>query len=230
MRAALGALTNKKGTCVISTGISASHPARSGWLVLLLATLAALGLWFVIHNVLHYVQYDQATYGDFWPRRYGLVLHIAGGLVALSVGVVQVWLGLSRRTRALHRTLGRVYVSAVVIGSAGAFYLALTLDAKYAAYAAGLFMLAIAWLVTTGMAIASIRRHAYEQHREWMIRSYTVTFAFVTFRLVAQWLGELHFGSADAIDTIMAWACWAVPLLLAEPLLQWRRMRIRAPV
>lgn len=211
---------------MVSIGIPASRPARSWPLLLLLASLAALGLWFVSHNVLHYAQYDQTTYGDFWPRRYGLMLHIAGGLLALSVGLVQVWLGLTRRTRALHRRLGRVYVSAVLIGSAGAFYLALTLDAKYAAYAAGLFMLAVAWLVTTGMAIVAIRRHAYEQHREWMIRSYTVTFAFVTFRLLGQWLRDLHFGSSDDIDTMMAWACWAVPLLLAEPLLQWRRLHL----
>ena len=59
-----------------------------------------------------------------------------------------------------------------------------------------------------------------------MIRSYTVTFAFVTFRLVGQWLGGLHLAPQDDIDTIMAWGCWAVPLLIAEPLLQLRRMRI----
>jgi hypothetical protein len=26
---------------------------------------------------------------------------------------------------------------------------------------------------------------------------------------------------------MMAWACWAVPLLLAEPLIQWRAVRMR---
>jgi hypothetical protein len=30
---------------------------------------------------------------------------------------------------------------------------------------------------------------------------------------------------ADDIDTLMAWACWAVPLLLAEPFIQVRRVR-----
>ena len=33
---------------------------------------------------------SQAHYGPcFWPRRWGLVLHIAGGVVALAVGLVQ---------------------------------------------------------------------------------------------------------------------------------------------
>jgi hypothetical protein len=31
---------------------------------------------------------------------------------------------------------------------------------------------------------------------------------------------------ADDIDTLMAWACWAVPLLLAELLIQLRSMRL----
>jgi hypothetical protein len=30
---------------------------------------------------------------------------------------------------------------------------------------------------------------------------------------------------ADEIDTMMAWACWSVPLLLAEPFIQLRAMR-----
>jgi uncharacterized membrane protein YozB (DUF420 family) len=77
------------------------------------------------------------------------------------------------------------------------------------------------------MAIVAIRRRAIEQHREWMIRSYTVTFAFVTFRLVEKWLLPWQLMSEDSMDTIMAWACWSAPLLIAEPLLQLRRIRRR---
>jgi uncharacterized membrane protein len=36
---------------------------------------------------------------------------------------VQIWLGLTNRTTTLHRSLGRVYASAVLIGSVGGFYL-----------------------------------------------------------------------------------------------------------
>jgi uncharacterized membrane protein YozB (DUF420 family) len=210
-----------------STSIPTARRPSIWRLVLVLAVLASLALWFVGNNVLYYVRYDPGTYGDFWPRRFGLLLHIAGGLLALSVGLVQIWLGLTGRTRALHRNLGRLYASGVLVGSFGAYYLAFTIDPKNFAYAAGLFMLATAWLITSGMAILAIRRRAYEQHREWMIRSYTVTFAFVTFRLINQWVGALHLAPQDALDITMAWACWSVPLLIAEPLLQLRRMHVR---
>ena len=62
-----------------------------------------------------------------------------------------------------------------------------------------------------------------------MLRSYVVTFAFVTNRLgsdlLRNWLGVPAADNPDHIDEMMAWACWAVPLLLAEPLLQLRSMR-----
>jgi uncharacterized membrane protein len=201
---------------------------RHRGLLVTLAVLAAAALYFVQHNALrYYVSFDATTYGDFWPRRWGLVPHIAGGVTAISAGLVQLWLGLTGRIGALHRGLGRVYVCGVLVASAGGYYLALTIDPKYVPYAAGLFMLSTAWLVTTGTAIVAIKRRVIEQHREWMIRSYTVTFAFVTFRLVEKWLLPWQLTSDDNIDTIMAWACWTVPLLVAEPLLQLRKMRRR---
>jgi hypothetical protein len=90
-------------------------------------------------------------------------------------------------------------------------------------------MLCVAWVITTGMALYAIRTRRLEQHREWMLRSYTVTFAFVTYRLVSMWLNRwIHVPAdpvADDIDTLMSWSCWAVPLLIAEPLIQLRAMR-----
>ena len=109
--------------------------------------------------------------------------HIAGGMVAILVELAQLWLGLRSRTSGLHGTLGRIYLSAVAVASIGALYLAVTIGSENFAHASGLFGLAGAWVITTSMAYLSIRRRAIEQHREWMIRSYVVTFAFVTFRL-----------------------------------------------
>ena len=43
--------------------------------------------------------------------------------------------------------------------------------------------LSLVRVVTTGLAFAAIRSSLVEQRREWMIRSYVVTFAFVTFRI-----------------------------------------------
>ena len=111
------------------------------------------------------------------------------------------------------------------MGSVGGYYLSFAIPAKDVVYAAGLFMLCTAWVITTGMALLAIRRRNVIQHREWMLRSYTVTFAFVTYRLVEALLDKLHFASHDDVGTIMAWACWAVPLMIVEPLIQATKIR-----
>ena len=212
--------------------------ARAGdsylWLITVLAVLALALLWFLVQKVHYLTDYSPVYYTDYyWPRRAGLVPHLLGGSLAITAGLVQIWLGLTNRVGALHHVLGRVYAAGVLVGSIGGFYLALTIPGPVA-YAAGLFTLCVAWVITTGMALYSIRTRRIEQHREWMIRSYTVTFAFVSFRLASYWLHRwLHVpesGVADQLDTLLAWACWAVPLLFAEPLIQLRSMGKRVRV
>jgi uncharacterized membrane protein len=205
--------------------IETARPARRWGLVAAFCILAAGALWFIQQAARQYGVYDAVSYGDLWPRRGGLIPHMAGGLVAITTGLIQLWLGATQRTGSLHRNLGRVYLGGVAVGSAGAFFLALTIERRYFAYASGLFMLGTAWVLTTWMAYAAIRKRAIERHREWMIRSYTVTFAFVLFRLVDQLLIHWHAAPADEIDAMTAWACWSVPLLLIEPVLQFRRAR-----
>jgi uncharacterized membrane protein len=189
---------------------------------LALSALALFALWFVNRNALPYFEFSEAHYGPyFWPRRWWLVLHIAGGVAALTVGLVQLWLGLTNRTAAPHRALGKLYVAVIAVGSIGGFYLALTIPSN-APYAAGLFFLCVAWVVTTSMAVFAIKRRNVPQHREWMMRSYAVTFAFVTFRFGVDALTSQGMQPSDA-QAIMAWACWALPLSLLEPLLQLRK-------
>jgi uncharacterized membrane protein len=203
-------------------------------LIVVLAALALALLWFLVQKAHYLTDYSRVYYTDyFWPRRAGLIPHLIGGSLAITAGLVQLWLGLTNRVSRLHRVLGRVYAAGVLIGSIGGFYLALTIPGPLP-YAAGLFTLCVAWVITTAMALYSIRTRRVEQHREWMLRSYTVTFAFVTYRLLSYWLRRwLHIPEsdvADQLDTLLAWASWAVPLLFAEPLIQLRSMRKRVRV
>jgi uncharacterized membrane protein len=192
----------------------------------LLSALALLALWFIGRSALPYLELSQSHYGPyFWPRRWGLVLHIAGGIIALAVGVVQLWLGLTNRIAALHRALGKLYVGVIAVASIAGFYLALTIHGN-PPYGSGLFFLCVAWVITTSMAVLAIRHRNVPQHREWMMRSYAVTFAFVTFRFGVDTLASQGIATSDA-QAIMAWACWALPLLLLEPLLQLRRIATR---
>jgi hypothetical protein len=200
-------------------------PSGRGLTIVTLAVLGALALWFIFTAAFQYVTYTEVVYGPYWPRRLGLIPHILGGVVAITTGLVQVWLGLTGRTRRLHVTLGRVYLAAVSVASLAGYYLALTTSFGLI-FGAGLFFLSTAWVLTTGMAFLAVHRRAIEQHREWMLRSYCVTFAFVLFRLANDWLVWRGIPPGQAA-AVMAWACWAVPLLLLEPMLQIRKLRRR---
>lgn len=192
------------------------------WTAVILSAAAGLAGWFIVRSALPYFNVSPDQYGPyFWPRRWWLVIHVAGGVTALGVGIAQLWLGFSNRIGRWHRALGKLYVGVIVAGSFGGFYLALTIPGN-ASYASGLFMLCVAWVVTTSMAVFAIRRGDVHQHRQWMMRSYAVTFAFVTFRFGVDSLVAQRVAPQDA-QAIMAWACWAVPLLLLEPLLQVQR-------
>lgn len=207
-----------------------SRPVTGRWpllATLVVAAAAALAFWIIA--AMPYLRWDPAQFGDaYWPRRYGLVTHIAGGSIALLVGPLQLWLGETRSKLAWHRALGTAYLLGVVMGAAAAYYLALTTPLGWI-FGAGLFGLAIAWNATTAMAYLAIRRRAIEQHREWMIRSYVVTLAFVVFRAIVAALSIFGVGTLPDRLALASWACWAVPLVLLEPCLQWRKLRRSEP-
>jgi predicted membrane protein DUF2306 len=159
----------------------------------------------------------------YWPRRGWLLVHILGGLIALLSGPVQLWLGLHDVKMHVHRRLGLIYMAGMAIGSVGAVGLALQTDGGLT-FGSGLFFLAVAWVTTTSLAYVAIRKGLIDQHREWTIRSYVVTFAFVTFRA-----GQVAMvGQGIPLQTaigVMAWACWSLPLLATEAVIQGRKLR-----
>ncbi len=88
----------------------------------------------------------------------------------------------------------------------------------------GLTGLGIAWIATTGLGCIAISRGVIHQHREWMIRSYVVTFAFVMFRVLAILLEVADAGTKLEQLPALSWICWSVPLLITECVLQGRKI------
>jgi uncharacterized membrane protein len=202
---------------------TASLPRAVSLQAVVLGVVMAVGVGFLLAFAVPHIAPDPSLYARYASRRGWLLLHIGSGAVALLVGPVQLWLGLGRRHLGLHRRLGAIYLGSVAAGSVSAFYLALHTDFGWL-FGMGLTGLAVAWLVTTGLALAAIRRRLILQHQEWMIRSYVVTFAFVTFRLVVGALQAADVGTLREQLTAASWFSWAVPLLGAEAMVQGRKI------
>jgi uncharacterized membrane protein len=189
--------------------------------VIVLAGLAATG--FFVAVALPYLRLDPAVLTRYSSRRVWLLAHVGFGAVALLVGPLQLWLGITQRAVWLHRRLGLVYVTCVGVGAVAAFYLAAHTSLGWV-FGTGITALAIAWIVTTTMAVAAIRRGLIAQHKEWMVRSYVVTFAFVTFRVLWAGLQAARIGTVQEQLGAASWFCWAVPLLVTEGVLQGRKI------
>jgi hypothetical protein len=202
---------------------STVQPLPKRGLLAALLLVGGIALVFVATAALPYLDVTEAQFKGYWPRRGWLLLHIGAGMFALLSGPVQLWLGLTARRVWLHRRLGMTYALCVAVSSGAAYYLAFNTDYGWV-FGAGLAGLATAWIVTTGLAFVAIRRHLYEQHKEWMIRSYVVTTAFVTFRVLFAVLGAASVGTPVERLSVISWSCWAVPLLVTEAILQGRKI------
>lgn len=62
-------------------------------------------------------------------------------------------------------------------------------------------------------------------HKEWMMRPYLITFAFVTFRILNDYGPTSHLLPVTDRIVTLGWLSWTVPLFVTEMVLQFRRMR-----
>ena len=209
---------------VIKPPISSSSRSSMRLLTLLAAAMV-LGLGFVAGFALPYFAGGEEL-ARYSGRQGWLFAHLAGGMVALLVGPGQLWLGQKRRRLDVHRRLGFVYMGSIAVSVTGAFYLATHTDLGWV-FGAGLMGLAVAWIVTTGLAFAAVLRGQLHQHQEWMIRSYVVTFGFVFFRIFIGIAQATGIGTLQEQLTAASWFCWAAPLLATEAILQGRKIFAR---
>jgi uncharacterized membrane protein len=138
---------------------------------------------------------------------------LAAGL-ALGLMPFQFWRGLRNRRRDVHRWLGRAYVVAVALGGVSGLYMSFYAMTGPVA-GAGFFFLALAWLATTGIALAKVRAGDIAGHQRWMIRSAAVTFAAVTLRIYLP-LSVVAGLPFEPSYTVIAWACWVPNLIVVE--------------
>jgi uncharacterized membrane protein len=111
-----------------------------------------------------------------------LIPHTLCGVIALLAGPAQFSSRLRQRHLKFHRVLGRSYVISVFIGALTGIALAAGRPGM-----PGTCVQAAAWIVCTTAAVITARNHQIARHRQWMVRSYAVTFTFVSSRVLNLW-------------------------------------------
>ncbi len=141
-------------------------------------------------------------------------VHLAGGIVAIVLGALQVNSRLRSRFLSAHRWAGRAYVIAVLAGGAAGFTLALSSFGGLVTHF-GFGLMAVCWVTTTLNAYRHIRRGDLIAHRAWMLRSYALTLAAVTLRVYIP-LSQIAGIEFEAAYQVISWLCWVPNILVVE--------------
>jgi uncharacterized membrane protein len=153
--------------------------------------------------------------------RHLLIPHTIAGIFALLIGPFQFSSRFRGRHLQLHRILGRIYIISVFVGSFTGIALAWGRPGL-----PGTSMQAAAWMVCTAAAFLTARNRQIAQHRQWMARSYAVTFTFVTSRVLnlvpAYWS---HLG--DVLSAVGVIAFTLASLLIVDLGLNWHELTTR---
>jgi len=144
-------------------------------------------------------------------------MHVVAGGIALLISPFQFMI--YRRNRTLHRYLGRTYFLAIILGSIGGYYMAWHAFGGIISML-GLGMLSTLWWSVTLVAVMHARNGNFPAHRRWMIRSFALTYAAVTLRLMNPVLAMV-FDEVTQFQ-IVYWLSWSTNLALAQCWIKWR--------
>ncbi|HEX7846995.1 MAG TPA: DUF2306 domain-containing protein [Chitinophagaceae bacterium] len=145
----------------------------------------------LIYNTLPYFSFSKEF--DFIEERSVLFqnnlynnffyIHIAAGAICIATALVQFSRYILKKTKAIHRWSGRLYVFVVLfLGAPTGLYM--SFFAKGSFWERALFMfMAIFWFITTLYGLTTIRKKNVLSHKIWMMRSYAMAMTAVTFRV-----------------------------------------------
>ena len=152
---------------------------------------------------------------SFLAHTAGIYTHVFTAVVALTLGPFQFSARLRRTHPRIHRWIGRTYLSiGVGLGGLSGLYMSVFAFGGLAAKL-GFACLAVAWLYTGLRAYQAIRNGAVQEHRQWAVRNFSLTFAAVTLRIYipASMIAGIPF---ELSYPFIAWFAWVPNLLVAE--------------
>jgi hypothetical protein len=199
--------------------------------LLLLATLFALGVWFLAQELVYAASRDRA--GESSIRTAALIAHLTFATPLLLLPIFQF----SRRIRmhwpTWHRRAGWLYLASAIIASTIAIYLGFTFESLGRRTPTVIF--ACLWLFFSIAALICARKRSFAAHEQFVVRSYAMALAFVFVRIMGE-TEDLLFSflpDKELRGVTREWLCFVLPLLAVEIWNSWlpavRAERIRSP-
>lgn len=158
--------------------------------------------------------------------KFAFYAHLAGGSIAVLSGMAGFFTKWIKPSSTGHKIIGKIYfISIMFIGGPTGLYLGFYAEAGYLA-TIGFIGMSTAWMVPTFISVYKITKGDIAGHHKWMIRSYSMTLAGVTLRIMTP-LGIYFFNwSYDFAFVITAFIPWMFNLGLAELIIYAKRNTI----
>jgi uncharacterized membrane protein len=155
-----------------------------------------------------------------------IIPHVLAGVAALLIGPLQFSSRVRRHNPKFHRILGRIYVSSVLVAAPLAIILSNHRhDPRAIHFVVANVVQSGTWMITTVAAFLTARNRNIQEHREWMVRSYAVTFTFVGTRVlqpIPAW--NRHSEAGFAIEIILI---TFTAILVPDLVFHWRELTTR---
>jgi uncharacterized membrane protein len=185
----------------------------SGWLLLTWASvmMAWAAFSYVTGNPQDYDSLFRAKYiahlGVVWS-------HGVSATLALALGPFQFWTWLRVKHRAVHRTVGYLYMLCMLAGGVSGVIMGLDAHGGVPSRI-GFSLMAVLWMVTAAKALQAAVRRDFLAHRMWMIRNFALTFGAVLLRVYLYSLQ--HYGFAfDQVYPFVTWGAWLPNIIVVE--------------
>jgi hypothetical protein len=200
---------------------------RRGYQTVFNATLLlalAFFTWLMARITITYIPYNtdvgflrikqQYIHVDSW--RTAFFIHVYASMWVLFAGFTQFSKTLLRERPGLHRIMGYIYVTDVLLitGPAGllmGFYANGGLSSRIA-----FVLLAALWMFFTAMALIKAKQKDFRAHRRYMIRSYALTLSALTLRAWKYSIANSIAIPPMDLYRIVAWLGWLGNLVVAE--------------
>jgi peptidoglycan biosynthesis protein MviN/MurJ (putative lipid II flippase) len=134
----------------------------------------------------------------------------------LMLGPVQFLKSIRRNNIQAHRVVGYLYFLMLYPASAGALWLSFYAFSGLPALL-GFASLAAGWVATGYLAFVAVKEKRIQDHKEWMLRNYAMTYAAVSLRVML--VINLATNGGRPTETgyaVISWACWVMNLIIME--------------
>ena len=195
------------------------------WLLkIALFILGVISSYYLISRAVPFIIISEETYNAYYLSRvFWIWPHVLGGVIAMSIGPFQFISKLRIKYPRFHRITGYIFLISVLVSALTLIPL-ITTSSSNLVIDVGLGIGAIVWLGAGIFAFVAIKNGKIEEHKEWMIRCYMITLAFVVFRVAIDVLSYYQVTNEPDIVALSSWLSWTLPICITEAVLQGKKI------